>query len=255
MKRAILIAALLVATTAARGQQVQPQLWHSDAKDSAEWVVERYLRLMNIEGLERDSILYMESTIVYASAPTDTAILKRWFLPPNRFRSEMWHKDTLLEGLYTDGKKLHREINNTNLVYWMHITESRYYDQVRPYDFRGPLYSWRADGAELTYQGVWKMEGSDVYRIYVETPDRYNSYYLFEKGSGLLFLEQTTEGHSAYSNHQAKAFAGLHGIHEYLPIGKALLPSVESYQTKDDMLIYRTTYRYVPLDMRIFTED
>ncbi len=255
MRKNITIAFLLVLTTTSAWAQSTPKAGKDQAIDSAQWVVDRYQRLMNIDGLYHDSILYMESIIYYTSSPTDTAILKRWFLPPNRFRSELWHGDTLLEGAYTDGKHRFREINIKNVKEWTRVAESRYYNLVRIYEFRGPLYNWQANGAELTYQGVWNFQGNDVYRIYMEAPERYNTYLLFEKEGGLLFLEQQTNKHSAYSNHQAKEHASLHGIHEYYPIGRTLLPSVESFQMEDDMMLYYTTYRYLPVDMKIFTED
>lgn len=255
MMKRIAIGIMLVATALSGWCQQAQRQQRGGVKDSAEWVVDRYLQLMNLDALRSDSILYMETVIYYASSPQDTAIMKRWFLPPNRFRAELWHGDTLLEGTYTDGKRVFREYNVKTLDGWTRVAESRYYNVAPTYEFRGPLYNWRAQGGVLEYQGVWNFQGNEVYRVYMEAPERYNSYFFFEKNSGLLFLEQQTSHHSEYSNHQASVHPDVHGVHEYQPLGVSLLPSYESFQIEGDRLLYLTTFRYLPLNMDIFTKD
>lgn len=249
MKKIQTLAVLLACWCGAFGQN------KGHIADSAEYVVNRFLNIQNSDALKGDSILYMETYIYYRSSPHDTAILKRWFLPPNRFRAELWHGDTLTEGVYSDGKKIFRECNIKMLAGWTRVADSRYYTIAPTYDFRGELYSWKADAAELTYKGIWNFNGHEVYRILVETPDKYNKYYLFEKESGILFFIEETNEHSEYNNHQAYSHPDWHAFHEYQPIGNTVLPSVESYQIGNDMLFYFTHYKLIPINMDIFTKD
>lgn len=226
-----------------------------ETADSAEAIVDRYMEMMEPASNRTDSILYMETYIYFRSTPHDTAIMKRWFLPPNRFRYELWFGDTLREGAYSDGKKVFREYQWDMLDGWTRVAESRYYVIVPGYDFRGPLYNWRANGSEMKYLGIWNFQGNKVYRVLMETPDKYNRYLLFEKESGLLFMIQETNEHSEYSRHIAYKHPDWHAYHEYQPVGAALLPSIESYQVDNDILFHFTRYSYIPLNMKIFTED
>lgn len=242
-----IVASLLTVTVT--GQNPQKEI------DTAEVVVSRYLNLMNIESLRRDSILYIESVIYHRSSPHDTAIMKRWYLPPNRMRSELWHGDTLLQGAYTDGKNIFKECDKSMFNGWTKVAMSRYYNIEPLYDFRGPLYHWKANAVDLTYKGIWHFNNNEVYRVVADSPNGYVNHYLFEKESGLLFFIEETNSHSTYSNHKAEEHPDWHAYHEYQPIGNAILPSIESYQMNEDVIFYFTKYRYIPIDMRIFTED
>lgn len=248
MKRTIL-AIMLAFSLPALAQDNQQTI------DTAKVIMDRYADLMNTKAIRQDSILYMETYIYYRSTPHDTAIMKRWFLPPNRFRCELWHGDTLLQGVYSDGKTVFREYNYKILDGWTRVAESRYYTLVPGYEFRGPLHNWRAAGSEVKYRGLWNFKGSEVHRVLMETPLRYNRYLLFEKESGLLFLIQETNEHSEYSSHQSYDHADWHAYHEYQPIGTVLLPSVESYQMGGDIVFHFTNYKYIPVNMRIFTSN
>ena len=249
MKRLVLILVLMACCLGAAAQNRQ------GTPDSAEMIVRRYFKTLNYDAIRTDNILYMETIIYKRSAPTDTAVLKRWFLPPNRFRAELWHGDTLLEGCYSDGKEVFRESNLKMFNGWVKVANSRYYDLAHDYDFRGALYYRVADACELKYEGVWDFNGNEVYRVFVDTPLKYCRNYLFEKESGLLFLIQETNQHSEYSNHKAYDHPDWHAYHEYQPLDDVLLPSVESYQMDGDILFHYTSYRYIPLDLKVFTED
>lgn len=223
--------------------------------DSAELVVSHYYDLLNYGNIRTDSILYIETVIYKRSHPTDTAIMKRWFLPPLCTRTELWHGDTLLEGVYSNGKDIFREYRLGMLIEWTRVSSSRYYDLVPIYDFRGALHYRNADATSLKYEGIWDFNGHKVYRIYADTPYKYCRNYLFEKESGLLFMIQETNTHSEYSNHQAYDHPDWHAIHEYQPLGDVLLPKVESYQMDGDMVYYFSKGKYLPLNMDIFTKD
>ena len=250
MKKATIILTLLLAGwLGASGQN------HQYMPDSAELVVKRYYDLLNYEGICRDSILYIETIIFKRSDTTDKAVLKRWFLTPNSNRVELWHGDTLMEGVYSNGVDVFREYRRGVLDGWTRVAESRYYNVAPDYDFRGALYTRKADAAEMKYEGLWDFNGHTGYRVYVDTPFKYCRNYLFEKESGLLFFVQYTNKHSQYTNHQAYDHPDWHAIHEYQPLGNILLPSVESYQMKGDMVYHFSRGRYLPIDNKIFNED
>ncbi len=250
MKKATIILTILLAGwLGASGQNSR------NAVDTAEAVVQRYYDLLNIEGIRRDSILYMETVSYKRSNPSDTAILKRWFLPPNRFRAELWHGDTLLEGCYTDGKGIYKEYHLGVIEGWVTVAQSRYYALEPGYDFRGALYHRQADGTVLTYNGSWNYNGQAVDRVYADTPMQYCRNFLFEKDNGLLFFIEVTNKHSEYTNHQTYDHPDWHAFHEYQPVGNVLLPSVESYQMNNDVVYHFTKYRYIPLKAKTFTEN
>lgn len=223
--------------------------------DSAEWVVNRFLKMQDFNKLDKDSILYMETYIYYRSKPTDTALLKRWYMFPNRFRAELWLRDSLIEGCYTDGRRIHREIKPSMKMGWVDVTPELYYADAEQYDIRGTLHNWKADAAILKYTGIWDFNGHPVYRILVETPEKYNKYYLFEKESGMLFLMQETNERSEYSSHQVYAHPDWHAYHEYQPWGALLLPSVESYQVGDDMVYYYTRFKNLAGNIEVFQKN
>ena len=205
MKKATIILTLLLAGwLGASGQN------HQYVPDSAELVVKRYYDLLNYEGICRDSILYIETIIFKRSDTTDKAVLKRWFLTPNSNRVELWHGDTLMEGVYSNGVDVFREYRRGVLDGWTRVAESRYYNVAPDYDFRGALYTREADAAEMKYEGLWDFK--------YDHPD-------------------------------------WHAIHEYQPLGNILLPSVESYQMKGDMVYHFSRGRYLPIDNKIFNED
>lgn len=223
--------------------------------DTAEQIVSRYFRLLNYESIRSDSILYIETVIYKSTDPTDTAILKRWFLPPTKFRAELWHKDTLIEGCYTNGNGIYKEYNLGVIDGWTTVAQSRYYVLEPGYDFRGELYHRIANASELTYKGLWNFNGQEVQRVFVDTPLRYCRNYLFEKNNGLLFLIEETNQHSEYNDHTVYDHPNWHAIHEYQPLGNVLLPCVESYQMKGEQIYYFSHYRYIPMDMKIFTQN
>lgn len=228
---------------------------HEYTVDSAELVVKQFLKMQDFNKLSKDSILYMETYIYYKSNPKDTAVLKRWYMKPNRFRAELWLRDSLIEGCYTDGKEIHRQLNPTMKMGWVDVTPEFYYKDENQYDIRGALHNWKADGATLKYTGIWDFNGHPVYRVLVETPNRYNRYYLFEKESGMLFLIQETDERSEYSSHEVYSHPDWHAYHEYQPVGPLLLPSVESYQVGNDMVYYFSHFKIIAADMKVFQKN
>ena len=222
----------------------------------AEKVVERYLGLLNIGALRGDSILYMETTMTNTDLPGDTMVMIRCYQAPNRFRMELRYHDTLVHGSYTDGRGIYRMYDPETIdIDWMNVTRELYYERTPGYDFRGRLYNWKADGAELSYMGDTLFNGFPAIRIMVETPYVYNTIYYFERKTGMLFLSEVTSKYSSYTNNKTYDHADFHGYHEYMPFDKSLLPNIESYRVGERVVMHYTTYKYIPVDSDIFSKD
>lgn len=217
--------------------------------DSAQIVIDRYLGLLNFDEMKTDSMLYIETIIVGRNHPNDTTVMKRWFVAPNQYRVEIWMRNALGYGLVTDGRNVFRKYNFKK-EYWENISASDYYDDAPAYDFHGPLYRWKTDGGNVEYQGEWNYNGHPAYRIFVQSPIRYDRNYLFEKESGLLFLVHE------FSTHAETMTEGPHvdwrAVHEYQPFGRCLFPSVESYQYKEEIVFQYHTYKYLPINLELF---
>lgn len=240
MKRTLILTLLLAGTLALRAQT-----------DSAQLVVDTYLQFLNAEGLPSDSTLYIESRIVVAGQ-TDTLLMKRWFQDPNLTRTELWMNRQLQMGIVSDGKGVHH-LYNTKRRAWALISHETLLSHQSPYDFRGPLHNYRVLGAELTYQGMVKYNGSDCHKVLVRQPGRYDRHYFFQRGScALFFIEElettfdediTPEGHVDWR-----------GVMEYTPLRLSMLPSQEAYQQQDHITLISHTYSLIPFNADIFKE-
>ena len=107
-----------------------------------------------------------------------------------------------------------------------------------------------ADGSTFTFY----YNSNKVYRILVTDPSRYDRYYMFEKESGLLFLikELETQGDDVMTS---DIHVDWRAYHEYMPFGRSILPSVESYQKGPSITIIHHSYSYLPVDTTIFNRD
>lgn len=223
------------------------------AIDSATMVVDRFLKILNYEAIRNDSILYVESTITTRNDTGDTLWMRRWFLWPNLNRTELWHEGVLKFGLVSNGHGRYRRFDPDKRI-WKDAQEFSYVDQAMAYDYRGPLYRWNMNGLELIYQGEWNYNSNKVYRILIKDPSRYDRYYMFEKESGLLFLikELETQGDDVMTS---DIHVDWRAYHEYMPFGRSILPSVESYQKGPSITIIHHSYSYLPVDTTIFNRD
>ena len=130
-----------------------------------------------------------------------------------------------------------------------------YYDAEQAYDIYGPLYQWRLRGEDLTYEGVARYKDQPVIRIGARSPSHYDRHYYFEQGSKLLFLY--TESDSVAGEPlplKTRNRVDWHAYHEYQPLGEVLLPSVESYQYQNSIVLIFHKARYVANDERIFIQ-
>ena len=246
MKRLVLLLALVGVTLTAFAQN------HQYIPDTATLIVDRYLRALNVEAQKTDSMLYVETVTVCREHPGDTMFMKRWFLPPQCMRAEVFEKGRRVVGYRSNGKDVYREFKKGK---WSTISPSEFLTLASGYDFRGPLYNWRINGIDLTYEGEWLFNNQPVYRVLVQDIFRYDRHYLFDKSNYLMFLaDEIPPTEEKAKREQAAAPIEWRAIHEYLPVGEMLLPSVESYQVNGELFIVYHTYRYLPVDMRLFNK-
>lgn len=222
--------------------------------DSAIFVVKQYLQKLNHQSIRADSMLYIESYIYDRETPTDTLVMKRWYVAPNLYRSEVWHGDTVQEILYSNARNLFRWYDGEK-GNWQDLSPAWYYDKAEAYNFHGPLHNWNYDGSELSYQGIWRYNGQEAYRIFIQCPSRYDRFYLFEKESGLLFLIDEQTEHNPDMQLRDGKHVEWRAIHEYTPLGEALFPTVESYQFEGRITLIFSKVQYMPINMNLFMQD
>ena len=244
---------LLFVPMAARGQDDKPVPTAADTARAMQ-IVDRYLHYVDYDRLPHDSMLVAVTHIVEHSHPNDTMTIYRWHAWPNLDRIEMWQKGKMDMGAYSDGKKNFREFSGKYRA-WRHMARHTYYDFVRPYDLRGPLYKWRSNATEMYYVGEYEYNGQKVDRVFVSMSEMLDRYYYFERATGLLFLvtelpHRLEGGFPDYDN-----MVDWRSWQEFTPVGDCLLPSAESYQIKGQLVILHHTYRLEPLSMRPFTEE
>lgn len=252
MKRALILILLTAVAVVARSQNEETD--RSDI-DSAAIVLERYLSILNYEAIRSDSVLYIESHAFSQRNPSDTIVMKRWFLPESNYRTELWHGDTLEIGLYSNGYDTFMRYDAKKKL-WFKVDVSQYYDHFNAYNFHGPFHQWKNNkkNIQLRYDGVWNFNGNQAYRIFVSQAEMFDRYYMFEKESGLLFMYDQLDSYKDFSRDET-THVEWRAYHEYTPLGASLFPSLESYQYEDDIVVTHHAYRYIAKDMKYFTED
>lgn len=248
MKRLLLLLTF-AGTVCAAAQTATP------ASDSASIVIERYNELLNHGTISNDSMLYIESMIMDAHNPTDTIFMRRWFVMPNFYRVEVSVHDTMMFGIHGDGFLLYRQLDTANRI-WRDIKPDEFWDQMSGYDFHGTLYNWRARGVEPIYRGQWNFRGHPVLRVYVEDPHRSPRNYLFEKESGLLFYIDVLDTAATESKPGTDVqHVNWRAYNEYIPMGKQLYVSVESYFADNRVTVTYHKYKMITRNMAPFYID
>ena len=230
-------------------------LWAQKAStDTAEMLVQRYIRMLNYDALPKDSMLVMETTVSYLGLP-DTFVMRRWYAYPDMLRVEVWQDDTLTHGFCTNGTDRYREYVQHH-GWWEDLFSKEFLRRVKPYDFHCPLYDWTPDGdMKITYTGTSELKGQALKTVRVEQKNMYIHHFLFEEQSGLLLFifvsDQLTEGSSGieYMHTNWKAF------HEYLPVGGSLIASEESFMRNGTLTIQRTQAHFEAVDHMLFNQD
>ena len=246
---------LLLLALLATGLQAQ-------APDSAEAIVGRYLKLLNYEGLPKDSTLMLETTVTFHGS-ADTFTVKRWYAVPSMMRVEVWKGKKLSEGLCTNGSTRHREYSSRN-GWWNDINHERFHEKLNAYDFRGQLFMWQMRGVKLSYRGTATAKGQQLYVVRAEQENNYPRLYFFEQESGLLVLMKEVDENNddAVSSTSQQVLRQLKikpidykFYHEYLPVHQSLVPSQESFMREGLLTLMNTTARLVPRDNLLFNKD
>ena len=131
-------------------------LWEQE-RDSAEVIVERYLKMLNYEAIPKDSMLVLESTVTFHNS-ADTFTMQRWYAAPTMMRVEVRREGTPTEGYCTNGGGRHREYMR-RMGWWDDVDHSVFHQKIESYDYRGQLFNWQLKGVKLSYRGIVTAKG------------------------------------------------------------------------------------------------
>lgn len=215
-------------------------------------IVERYLGIMNIDALPSDSMLVVNTQIIYPQTG-DTLSMLRMYAPPQMFLVEVRDaKGKLQTGLCGDGKSHYRAFS-TRSQWWRSITRESFFSRLGGFDVRGPLYTWRADNAYLTYVGQTTYRGAALDAVHYTAPAHFTRTYLFEP-SGLLsaIIEEDTASEGFSALHDAHVDWKIY--HEYDKVGPAVLPTLESFMREKTITIMRSEIHLERRDDNKFRE-
>lgn len=221
--------------------------------DTAQQVVERYLRLLNYEALPADSML-VARTVVTFNDGADSLIMHRWLAPGGRQRVEVWTGDEQTVGLCTNGKERHRHFS-PKLGWWQDREQDEILRLLQPYELRGQLYNWAGRNVKLRYNGVGDYRGQRLDVVAAEQLGFYDRYYFFEENSGLLVLVRELESSSGGTVKSPGDIMEWKIIHEYQPIGTSLIVSQESFMRDGHIFIMYTTAHFEPVYDLLFNSD
>ena len=218
-------------------------------------IVDKYLKKIDFDRFRTDSVLCVVSKIVDRSSPKDTMIIYRWYMQPRYNRIEIWQNGRIEDAYHSDGLKLFRKFHRGRRE-WANLTPDSYYNTTLPLDIRGALHNWRSKGAEIFYAGELQFKGQTVDRVFVTQPEIFDRYYYFERSTGMLGL--VMEDEHIYGDRMR----GLNAVkvdwrawEEFVPVHEFYLPSKESYQMGEQMVILYHEYHYEAPQMKLFTED
>lgn len=252
MKKILFLICTLLALTST---WAQTDMLSAKADSMSMAIVDRYLGILNYEGLRKDSMLYVVTYIIDRDYPQDTLFLYRWHMYPHYDRVEIYDKKSIKLGVYSDGKEYYQTFDEKRRT-WRHVTPMTCYNMLMPYDIRGSLADWRAKGAEMTYKDETTLNGNAVEQVFVSTPEQFDRTYFFEKKSGLLFLFTEDSNMFGAEKHTRNTYpVDWRGWHEFIPFGRCLFPKIESYQADNHITILYHHYRYEPFDEKLFKEN
>lgn len=248
MRRKILAMMVLLLPVALHGQGLGTNA------DSAARVVDRYIGMLNYEALPPDSMLTMR-TVITVGEGNDTFTLLRWFVPPLMMRLEVWGGKRLHTALCTNGKDRYR-LYKPDLGYWVDLDPAVFYERLVGYDFRGPLYNWRAHGAQLEYKGfTTAMGGHTLETVLVDAPGQYKRYYFFEPTGLLSVIVETDEIDVEEYKQSDMTRIEWKCIHEYMQVGESLLPKQESFMRKGVLTVEETEAHFEAIKPLLFNAD
>jgi hypothetical protein len=91
--------------------------------------------------------------------------------------------------------------------------------------------------------------------VKVSRAGMYDRFYMFDPGSGLLTLIVETEDYNPAHAPMKESHVEWKSIHEYLPIGTHLVPSLESFRRDGKLTILSTTAHMEYIRPRIFNRE
>lgn len=242
MKRLLLLFATILPLAAA-----------AQSDSTAARIVDRYLKIMNIDALPADSMLVVNTQIVYP-ATGDTFNMRRLYAQPMMFRVEVRDsKGKLQTGFCSNGKNRYRSFSPEK-GWWRDIPAANFYNRFKGFDIRGPLYTWRTDNAYITYRGRTEYKGQQLEVVHYSAPGFFKRLYMFEE-SGLLSVILEEDSIDGDYEVPADAHIDWKCIHEYTMVGPALLPSVESFMRKELLTVMRSEMHLEKRDNLQFNQD
>ena len=124
MKKLLYIVTLMLIALPAQSQSAL-----SNA-DTAALIIGRHYEITDYDAIPKDSMLFIESHIVYQDQPKDTLLMRRWYVWPNRFRLEITRQDSLLTGYRNDGKDEYMKYDYRKDD-WAPVNINYYYNLLR----------------------------------------------------------------------------------------------------------------------------
>ena len=226
---------------------------HQHIADSAALIVDRFLGMTDFHSLPTDSMIAAR-TVATIFGEDDSVVMYRWYANPQQHRIELRYHDTLVTAFYGNGLDRFRTYD-TATHQWVDIPLHTYYRLLLAYDLRGLLHNWKAHNTRLSYLGKATTEkGAIVDVVLVDPVENFSRYYMFEP-SGLLtaIIEKDASDDPSledYTNHIEWKV-----IHEYIPLGQYVTPSLESFLRDGKVNILRTSASVVAYDSHLFNHD
>lgn len=218
-------------------------------------IIDNYLGMLDFSKKRGDSIMYVVTKVVEYAHQDDTMYIYRWYQNPRKIRIEIWSGGQIVDGYLGDAVGTFRKFN-TKYREWADVTSDSFFDVTMPFDIRGALYDWRSKGAEVSYAGEFNFQGHPVDRIFVASPRAFDRYYYFEKETGLLCFV-TEEEHMFGDGEPVKNAQRVdwRAWNEFTPFRGFLMPTIESYQAEDMLVVMYHSYQYLAPNADVFSEN
>ena len=223
------------------------------ASDSAARALDRYQQLLNIDALPQDRMLVIETAIAIGDTK-DTIRMTRWYAYPEMMRVEVINDGKMETGLVTNGKDRFKRFRQYNGE-WEAVKKSEFDHYFAGFDFRGPLYHWRIKGLTLTWMGNTTLKGQTLQVVKVQGPEMFDRYYMFDPNNGLLTLIIEEESPKELYDMYKAGHVEWKAIHEFMPVGESLLPSLESFARKGVLTVLSSQMHFEPLNTELFNRD
>lgn len=216
-------------------------------------ILDRYVEMLNITALPKDSMLVLTTTIT-TTGHSDTVVMERLFIPPQMYRVEVRDSHGLQTALCSNGQDRYRGYSEA--TGWGDMRPWKFYNHLVGFDFHGPLHNWRAKGYIVKYLGKVTVEqkGAQLDAVHVDVDGHYSRTYLFDP-SGLLSLILEDGSNLDPDSPFQEVHIDWKCEHEYSRIGETLLPSLESFLRGGEVTVLRTEMHFEKPDLKRFNQD